>query len=125
MKILGNILWLIFGGLECALGYLSGSVVLMITIVGIPFGIQTLKLGIFCLWPFGSTVCTSDDNSGCISIPMNVIWLIFGGLWVFLSHILLGTILCITIIGFPFGIQHFKMSKLALYPFGRRINIDL
>ena len=125
MKMIGNILWLLFGGLECALGYFSGSIALIITIIGIPFGIQTLKLGILCLWPFGSKVNNNNDLNGCISIPMNIIWLIFGGLYSCLGHLLFGILLCITIIGIPFGKQHFKLAKFSLLPFSKGINIGI
>lgn len=123
MKFLGNILWLVFGGLECALGYFAGSFALIVTIIGIPFGIQTLKLGLLCLWPFGSKVSKAEDNCGCISVPMNIIWLIFGGLYTCVAHLFFALFLCITIIGIPFAKQHFKMAKLALLPFGRNIDI--
>lgn len=125
MNIIGNILWLLFGGLECAVGYLFGSVALMLTIVGIPFGIQTLKLGILCLWPFGSRVTEIENGSGCLSFVMNIFWLIFGGLVTCLGHILFGLVLCITILGIPFGMQHFKMAKLAFTPFGKNIEPNI
>lgn len=121
MKILGNILWLIFGGLESAIGYFWGGLVLCITIIGIPFGLQIFKIGLLCLWPFGSEVCKSENSSGCISIPMNIIWIIVGGLYAFLVHVIFGLLLCITIIGIPFGTQHFKMAGLSLAPFGKTI----
>ena len=97
MKLLGNILWLLFGGLECALGYFAGSLALMITIIGIPFGIQTFKLGILCLWPFGSQVRENPESNGCLSLVMNIFWLIFGGLATCLGHLFFGILLCLTI----------------------------
>lgn len=121
MKTLGNILWLIFGGLEVALEYFLASVLMMITIVGIPFGIQTLKLAVLALWPFGSQVVKVDSASGCLSTVMNVIWFFVGGIWIALTHLLFGILLCLTIIGIPFGRQHFKMMALAFTPFGREI----
>ncbi|MCC8071532.1 MAG: YccF domain-containing protein [Bacteroidales bacterium] len=123
MKILGNIIWLIFGGLEAAIGYFTGSVALMITIIGIPLGLQTLKLGVLCLWPFGSKVTSTDSPSGCLAFILDVIWLIFGGIWAALNHLLWGVLLCITIIGIPWGKQHFKMAGLAIAPFGKTISI--
>lgn len=125
MNILGNIIWLIFGGIETAIGYFTGSIAMMLTIIGIPFGLQTLKLGLLCLWPFGSKVERSADSNGCLSFIMNVIWIIFGGIWVFFSHLFWGVLLCITIIGIPFGIQHFKMAGLAFTPFGREIKSSI
>ena len=74
MKILGNILWLLFGGLETALEYFVASIARFITIIGIPFGLQSIKLGVFCLWPFGSKVRAKEGQPGCLSTVMNVIW---------------------------------------------------
>ena len=120
MKFLGNIIWLIFGGLVTAIEYIIASLCMMITIVGIPFGLQTIKLGMLALWPFGSKVI-DNGSSGCLSVVMNILWIIFGGLCICLTHLLFGILLCITIIGIPFGNQHFKMAKLALTPFGKDI----
>jgi len=121
MRILGNILWLLLGGIITALEYFVSSILLMITIIGIPFGIQTLKLGILALWPFGKTTVQSDRSSGCLYIIFNIIWIFIGGIWIALSHLIFGLILYITIIGIPFGNQHFKLAGLALTPFGRDI----
>ena len=121
MNILGNIIWWIFGGLESAIGYFTGSLSMAVTIIGIPAALQTFKLGLYCLWPFGSTIRKSESSIGCISIPLNIIWLIFGGLWAWLVHIFFGVLLCITIIGIPFGTRHFKMAGLALMPFGKEV----
>lgn len=93
----------------------------MVTIIGIPFAIQTLKLGIFALWPFGAEARMSVRASGCLYVIMNLLWLIFGGLVIALSHAAFGLLLCITIIGIPFGMQHFKLAAIALSPFGRDI----
>ena len=114
MKILGNILWLLLGGILTAIEYFISSLVLIITIIGIPFGIQTLKLGLLALWPFGHSVTDNGNSSGCLSLIMNVIWIFAGGLAIWL-------ILCITIIGIPFGRQHFKLAALSLAPFGKTI----
>jgi uncharacterized membrane protein YccF (DUF307 family) len=121
MRILGNIIWLLFGGFIIAIEYLIGSLVLIITIVGIPFGVQTLKLAGLAIWPFGRDTRVHSRASGCLYILMNVIWLIFGGLCIALTHVFFGVLLCITIIGIPFGLQHFKLTALALTPFGRDI----
>ena len=122
MKFLGNIIWLIFGGLLTALEYLISSLLLMITIIGIPFGLQTLKLGMLALWPFGSQVTDNGNSGGCLSVIMNVIWICIGGFWICLTHLFFGLLLCITLIGIPFGRQHFKMAALALTPFGKSIS---
>jgi uncharacterized membrane protein YccF (DUF307 family) len=121
MNFLGNIIWLIFGGLIIAIEYFIGSLILMITIVGIPFGIQTLKMGSLSLWPFGRDTVVHSRASGCLYIIMNILWLLCGGLWIAITHAIFGFLLCITIIGIPFGLQHFKLTAIALSPFGRDI----
>lgn len=121
IKTICNLIWLVFGGLAIAFEYFVGSIALMLTIIGIPFGIQTLKLGLLAIWPFGSRVVTTENTSDSLNTIMNIIWIIFGGFWIALSHIVLGVVLCITIIGIPFGRQHFKFVKLAFFPFGKEV----
>ena len=121
MKILGNIIWLVFGGIFIALQYFVSSILLMITIIGIPFGIQTLKLGVLALWPFGSEIRNTEMAGGCLSTVMNIIWILIGGIWIAISHLLFGILFAITIIGIPFAKQHFKLAGLALTPFGKEI----
>jgi len=121
MNLLGNLIWLIFGGIIIAIEYFIGSLLLMITIVGIPFGLQTLKMASLSLWPFGRDTRVHERAGGCLYILMNIIWLLTGGLWIAITHVLFGFILCITIIGIPFGLQHFKLTAIALSPFGRDI----
>ena len=120
MKILANIIWVVFGGIEMALIYFYVSLILMITIVGIPFGLQTMKLGVLALWPFGKEV-VQKPTSGCLSVCMNILWLLCGGLYISLYHLVFGLLFCITIIGIPFGKQHFKLAGMALTPFGYEI----
>lgn len=124
MKTIGNLLWLICGGLEAALGYFTGSLALAVTIVGIPWALQTFKMGLLCLWPFGAKVESTESAGGCLEISLNILWLICGGLLAWLSHIVCGLLLCITVIGIPWGQQHFKMAPLALAPFGKRVILD-
>lgn len=121
MKTLGNVIWLLFGGIIMAIEYFIGSLILMITIIGIPFGIQTFKLGLLALWPFGRNAYQTSSANGCLSVLMNIIWLLCGGIWIAISHVFWGLLFFITIIGIPFGIQHFKLAGLALTPFGREI----
>lgn len=123
MKVLGNIVWWLCGGLETAVEYFVASVALMITVVGIPFGLQTLKLGLLMLWPFGSRV-VKKPTSGCLNTVMNVIWFFVGGIWIWLTHAFFGVLLYITIIGIPFGRQHFKLARIALTPFGREVFLN-
>lgn len=121
MKTLGNIIWLIFGGICIAIEYFISSIALFITIIGIPFGLQTLKLSLLALWPFGREIRYKEHASGCLSTIMNLVWLLIGGIWISLSHVIFGILLGITIIGIPFAKQHFKLAGLALTPFGREI----
>lgn len=116
-----NLLWLLFGGFLTALEYLIASLLMMITIVGIPFGVQTLKLAGLALWPFGKQVRSGNRSSGCLYVLMNLLWILLGGIWICLSHLLFGALLCITIVGIPFGLQHFKLAAVALTPFGKDI----
>lgn len=121
MNLLMNILWLLLGGIFTAIEYLIASFLMMITIIGIPFGLQTLKMALLALYPFGKEVRSSPDSGGCLSILMNILWIFLGGIWISLSHLVFGVLLSITIIGLPFGIQHFKLAGLALTPFGKEI----
>ena len=121
MKLLGNIIWLIFGGIITCIEYVIASLILMITIIGIPFGLQTLKLARLALWPFGSKITDNGYSGGCLNIFMNILWIICGGFVICLTHLVFGLLLCITIIGIPFGRQHFKMAGLSLTPFGKTI----
>ena len=121
MNILLNILWIVFGGFMIAVEYLVSSILMMITIIGIPFGLQTIKLTRVALFPFGTKVIDSNSGNGCLNLIMNIIWWIVGGIPIALTHLGWGLLLCITIIGIPFGIQHFKLARLALFPFGKTV----
>lgn len=121
MKTIGNVIWFLFGGCMIAIEYFIAGLLMMLTIIGIPFGIQVMKLGMLALWPFGHKVVEDETSSGCLSLIMNIIWIIIGGFWIALTHLLWGVIFCITIVGIPFGKQHFKLIGLALVPFGKRI----
>jgi uncharacterized membrane protein YccF (DUF307 family) len=121
VNLIGNIIWLIFGGLLSALGYLFGGFILCLTIVGIPWGIQCFKIAGVVLAPFGRQVVPSDSPVGCLSLLLNIIWLIFGGLYTALVHLVFAIILTITIIGIPFARQHLKLMELSLMPFSRRV----
>ena len=121
MKTIGNIIWLVFGGIFIAIEYLIGSVILIITILGIPFGLQTIKLANLALWPFGRDAVYTDKTSGCTSTVMNVLWILCGGIWIAATHLLFAVILALTIIGIPFAKQHIKLASIGLAPFGREI----
>lgn len=121
MGTLGNLIWLIFGGFLVFIEYMVAGFLLCITIVGIPFGIQAFKLAGLALWPFGKTIGMKSYAPGCLSTIMNLIWLLIGGIWIALTHLVFGLLLGITIIGIPWAKQHFKLVSLALTPFGREV----
>lgn len=123
MGLLGNIIWLVFGGIFIFLEYLIGGIMLCLTIIGIPFGLQTFKLSMVALWPFNTKIQLQEWAPGCLSTLMNIIWLIVAGFWIVLTHLLFGVLLAITIIGIPWARQHFKLMSLALTPFGRKVSM--
>ena len=121
MNFIGNILWVVMGGFLIALYYWIVGLLTCLTIIGIPFGVQLMKIGSFALWPFGHEVQPGPNDSGCLAIIMNVIWILVGGIEIALLHLGFGVVCCLTIVGIPFGLQHFKMALLALVPFGKKI----
>jgi uncharacterized membrane protein YccF (DUF307 family) len=121
MKTLGNLIWLLFGGILIALIYYMVGLVMCVSIIGIPFGIQLFKLGSWALWPFGRELVDAPGEPGCLSIVMNVIWLLLGWWEIALVHLFFGLLLCITIIGIPWGVQHLKMALGSLIPFGKEL----
>lgn len=123
MKIIGNLIWLLLGGFASAVGYFTASLSLFVTIIGIPVALQTFKIGLLCLWPFGTEVVETDCPPFCLRVPLNILWIIFGGLYAWLVHVVFGLLLFITIIGIPFGKQHFKMARLSLAPFGKDVRL--
>lgn len=118
MNTLGNILWLIFGGLALAVAWAIVGIVLCVTIIGIPLGIQAFKMASLTLTPFGKSVVY---GGGVGSLLANIIWVVLVGIWMAIGYVISGVLNCITVIGVPFGIQSFKMAKLALWPFGAQI----
>ena len=118
MSIIGNIIWFIFGGIFSGICWYIVGILWCLSIVGIPIGLQCFKLGRLSFLPFGKRIELSSKTS---SLLLNILWIIFGGIELALTHVSFGLILCITIIGIPFGMQHFKLAKLALLPFGAQI----
>ena len=116
-----NILWVVLSGIWLFLSYLLAGIIQCITIIGIPFGIQSFKLAGFALWPFGRSVVQRPGASTSLSLVGNVLWFVLSGLWLAIGHAVLGLLLCITIIGIPLGLGNFKMIPLALTPFGKDI----
>ena len=121
MSLLGNIIWLLCGGIFVFFGYVMGGIVLCFTVIGIPWGLQCFKLALFALFPFGSETRIIDHHPSSLNLLMNIIWLIFGGAWIVINHLVWGLFLSVTVIGLPWGVQHFKMVRLAFMPFGREI----
>jgi uncharacterized membrane protein YccF (DUF307 family) len=124
VRTLLNVLWIVLGGgLVTCIGYLIGGLLLCLTIVGIPFGVQCFKIAGLALLPFGKDIESDPDaaGSGCLGAVMNLFWLVVAGLWIFLSHIALAIGSALTIIGLPFALQHLKLAVLALMPFGKRV----
>lgn len=119
MKFLGNIIWLIFGGLVTALMWCLYGMLWAVTIVGLPLSAQCFKFASLSLWPFGKEV---EYNGGAFKTIVNVIWIIFTGLEMAVAYIVCGLLLSVTIIGIPFGRQFFKLAKLSLMPFGSSVN---
>ena len=122
MKFLGNLVWLVLGGLLVALIYFLVGLVMCITIIGIPFGVQLFKLGGYALWPFGHELVNGPGQPGCVSTVMNLLWILLGWWEIALIHQAFGLLLCITIVGIPWGLQHFKMAVGSIFPFGKEIH---
>lgn len=121
MSMLGNIIWLIFGGFVAALGYIFGGLLMCITIIGIPFGLSAINLGVAVFAPFGKRVVQTSSSTGFIQILFNIIWVIFFGWGIALGHLIIGVLMCITVIGIPFGQQHLKLIPVALLPFSYKL----
>ena len=122
MNFLGNLVWLIFGGLLTAIMYWIAGLMMCVTIIGIPFGVQLFKIGMLALCPFGhELVPKSGDNTGCVSVIFNVLWILLGWWEIALTHFAFGLILCCTIIGIPWGLQHCKLALASALPFGKEI----
>lgn len=121
MSILGNIIWLIFGGFMSGIGYILGGLSTCLTIIGIPFGIEAIKVGFATFTPFGKEIKVSPEADSTLFMVLNIIWIVLFGWAIALSHLVWGAILAITIVGLPFAKQHFKLMILALFPFGRSL----
>jgi uncharacterized membrane protein YccF (DUF307 family) len=122
MNLLLNLLWIFLGGgIILFFEYVVSGLALCVTIIGIPFGLQCFKLAVFALAPFGSKAVESSDVGGCFPVLFNILWILLGGIWIALTHLVLALIFAITIIGIPFANQHIKMAGLALTPFGKHI----
>jgi uncharacterized membrane protein YccF (DUF307 family) len=123
VRVLFNIIWLIFGGLVLALGYAIAALVMFVLIITIPLGIASARIALFCLWPFGRTLVRRPD-AGAGSLIGNIIWFVLAGWWLALGHLITGVLMCLTIIGIPLGLANFKLIPVTLTPFGRDV-IDI
>ena len=121
MSFLGNLIWLIFGGFLTGMGYILGGLLVCLTIIGIPFGMQAIKLGIATMAPFGKEIVATDDAADFGKILLNILWAVVFGWEIAVAHLVHGLILAVTIVGIPFAKQHFKLIPIALAPFGRQI----
>ena len=120
VRVLLNIVWLVFGGLAMALGYAVAALVMFLLIITIPFGFAAARIALFCLWPFGRTLVRRRD-AGAGALLGNVIWFVLAGWWLALGHVVTGVLMCLTIIGIPLGLANFKLIPVSLTPFGRDI----
>jgi uncharacterized membrane protein YccF (DUF307 family) len=128
MALLLNILWLIFGGLELGLSWLIASLIMFVSIVGIPWGRAAFNIAVYTFFPFGNEAISryeltgeEDIGTGPLGFIGNIIWFIFAGIWLALAHFLIGIVCFITIIGIPFGIVHFKLLRISLAPIGMAV----
>lgn len=128
MKSLGNLIWLVFGGLPMALGWFVGGLLMYVSIIGIPFGRSCFEIGRFALWPFGSKAVDRDRvtgeedlGTGAVGALGNILWFVFVGWWLALGHLSWAFGYFVTIIGIPFGWQHLKLAGLSLAPIGKTV----
>jgi uncharacterized membrane protein YccF (DUF307 family) len=124
MRLLGNIIWLIFGGLATGIGWWVAGALAAITIIGIPFAVAAFRIGTFSFLPFGREIVERperDEGRRLLILVGNVVWILLGGLWLALAHLLFAFLLAITVIGIPFAVQHLKLAQLSLTPYGKMI----
>jgi uncharacterized membrane protein YccF (DUF307 family) len=128
MTLLLNVLWFILGGFAAGCAWLVGGVVLAITIIGLPWAAAAFRIGMFAFAPFGSRVVDrrsitghGDLGTGALGLILNIVWFLFAGWYISLAHVMIGAAQCVTIIGIPFGLQHFKLAVIALAPVGRTV----
>ncbi|MGH3796784.1 MAG: YccF domain-containing protein [Pseudonocardiaceae bacterium] len=121
MRTVGNVLWLLLAGLALAIGYALAGIVSFLLIITIPFGIASFRIAGYVIWPFGRVVVDRPTGAPVLVFLANLLWLIFAGWWLALAHLAFGLLLCLTIIGIPFGVASFKMVPLAIVPLGRKV----
>lgn len=124
MRVLGNIIWFVFGGLVSGLAWWAAGLLAAFTIIGIPFSIAAFRIGSFSFWPFGREIidrAEGGEGRKLLILIGNIVWILLGGIWLALGHLLLALLLAITIIGIPFAVQHLKLARLSLTPYGKEI----
>lgn len=128
MSTIGNIIWILLGGIWMSIGWVIAGAIMFVTIIGIPWGRSCFVIARFTLFPFGHeavsrrTVTGQEDlGTGIAGVLGNIVWLLLAGWWLALGHVLAGLAMCLTIIGIPFGIQHFKLAGISLMPVGQTI----
>jgi uncharacterized membrane protein YccF (DUF307 family) len=120
VKTIGNAIWFVLFGVWLGLAYMAAGVLAVVTIIGIPFGLQSFKLASFVMWPFGRELRESSGHRFSRGV-LNIVWVLVGGLWLALAHVLFGTVAILTIVGIPFGLKNLTMAKLALFPFDYQV----
>jgi uncharacterized membrane protein YccF (DUF307 family) len=120
MRIIGNVLWLVFSGIEMAIAYLIAGLLSILFVVTIPLAIPAFRLAGYTLWPFGRVV-VRRQSAGAGSTIGNVVWFVVAGWWLALLHVAFGLLLALTVIGIPFTVAHFKLAGLALVPYGKDV----
>lgn len=122
VSTLGNLIWLVFGGFFTGAGYILGGLGICLTIVGIPFGLQSIKLGVAAMAPFGKEIVATEQADSSLCLVLNLVWLVLFGWEIAVGHLVSALVLALTIVGIPFAQQHLKLVPLALLPFGRQLS---
>ena len=120
MRLILNVIWFVLAGVWLAIAYAIAALICFVLIITIPFGIASLRIAMFALWPFGKTIVKRPD-AGIASGIGNIIWFILCGWWLAIGHLFTGVLLCLTIIGIPLGLANFKLIPVSLLPMGREI----
>jgi len=124
MRLLGNLIWLLLGGLVTGIGWWVAGLLATITIIGIPFAIAAFRIGTFSFWPFGREIVDRPERGEARKLVIllgNIVWIVLGGIWLALAHLFFALVLAITVIGIPFAVQHLKLAQLSLTPYGKMI----
>ncbi len=123
MRLLGNLIWFVFGGFVTGLAWWVAALIAAITIVGIPFSIAAFRIGTFTFWPFGREIVDRPESEAgkLLVLVGNIVWILLGGIWLALGHLVFALLLAITVVGIPFALQHLKLARLSLTPYGKEI----